>query len=188
MTRFNNMSEFIAARDAELSAPTSATGLTEMEGDFALYMANREWAEQQALRQMDYQTSANRIAMDFSSAEAAKQRAYQTEMANSAYQRAVEDLKKAGLNPALAYSQGGASVPSVSAASGISSSGAMAAMVDSGYTPYEIRSKEKISKNEISSREKIARINAAVSILNNTVNAAKDIGLSAAKPSGKIGF
>jgi len=44
-------------------------------------------------------------------------RQWQEKMSNSAYQRAMTDMKKAGLNPMLAYQQGGASVPSTSAAS-----------------------------------------------------------------------
>jgi len=50
-------------------------------------------------------------AADFNSAEAAKTRAWQTDMAGTTYQRTMEDMRKAGLNPMLAYSQGGSSVP-----------------------------------------------------------------------------
>lgn len=45
------------------------------------------------------------------------QNEYQTEMANTQYQRGVEDMKKAGLNPALMYGQGASPAPSPSGAS-----------------------------------------------------------------------
>lgn len=43
--------------------------------------------------------------------EAAKNRKFQERMRNTEWQAGVEDMRKAGINPALAYSQGGASAP-----------------------------------------------------------------------------
>lgn len=56
-------------------------------------------------------------ARDFNAAQAQLNRDYQSEMSNSAYQRATSDLTKAGLNPMLAYTQGGAGTPGGATAS-----------------------------------------------------------------------
>jgi hypothetical protein len=58
------------------------------------------------------------VNRQFQAGQIQQQRDYETQMSNTAYQRATQDMKAAGINPLLAYSQGGASTPSTGAASG----------------------------------------------------------------------
>ena len=68
-------------------------------------------------KQRTWATNENVLQRDFNAAEAQKQRDWEQYMSNTAYQRQVEDMRAAGINPGL-INGSGASVPSGSAASG----------------------------------------------------------------------
>lgn len=64
----------------------------------------------------------------FNRVEAAANRKFQQRLSNSAHQRQVADLRRAGLNPILSAKYGGASVPPGATATGTNVSGAAGSM------------------------------------------------------------
>lgn len=93
--------------------------------------AMRFEAEQAALNRA-FQTSSAREAMTFEADQAKLNRDWQEHLSNTAYQRAIQDLQAAGLNPALAYQQGGAASTAGATAAGHAASGSSA----SGYMAH----------------------------------------------------
>lgn len=93
----NNKSDRNEAKDAAADANRFSAEQAQIA---------RDWEERMFTRSQEYNT-----------AEAATNRNFQERMRKTSYQTAVGDLKKAGLNPMLAYQQGGAGTPGGSAAS-----------------------------------------------------------------------
>lgn len=84
--------------------------------------ANMEFAAKQTAVGQDFARQMTGESQNF----AQHQMDFQERMSNTAYQRAMADMRQAGLNPILAYSQGGASTPggAMGTAMGASSLGA----------------------------------------------------------------
>lgn len=76
----------------------------QQNSQFEQNLAHARW-------QSDVQDQRIREGREFEAEQALVNRNWMEEMANSAYQRSMQDMRQAGLNPILAYQQGGAVTP-----------------------------------------------------------------------------
>lgn len=119
----------------------SAEGIAQQKYNQKSMLQQMGYNTMQAITQGIYNHIENTAAMNYNSAEALANREFQERMSNTAYQRTVEDMKKAGINPILAFANGGASTPGGSAATisgasmGLASSSALGVSRSGGFVP-----------------------------------------------------
>lgn len=130
------MSAFGASQQNKANAQQQqqAQGFNAEEADKA-----RAFNAEQAQMGRDFSQDMFNQSSAFNASEAQKSREYQTSMSNTQYQRATQDAMSAGLNPMLAYTQGGAGTPSGATASASPASGPSASGPSASTSPVSMQ-------------------------------------------------
>lgn len=144
-------------KNALASLLNSAVGSTLANGAFGL--AGTGLSMLYNYEQSKQLTGAQREQNAFNALEAQKQRDYETEMSNTAFQRQVADMRAVGLNPALMYGgtgASGASTPSGSSASGSGNGGQqfdpmqlLSIMMQNGVSLSQLNEQKRVNDSEI---------------------------------------
>lgn len=157
---FNPNSGFSSIRANDDNLFASAYSVQNMNNE--LYKQNMSLANE-----ISAMSSAKQY--EFNSKEAEKNRNWQEYMSNTAHQREVQDLIKAGLNPVLSASLGGSSTPSGATASGSSYSG-QSAQIDTSALGAIMSLYETILSTQ--TNLDVAKINQETALQTSAINSA----------------
>ena len=106
----NRPTSYNASAADELAAESANRGL------FSSWYNGRKIAAEDYLRAEQSAVNAFNRESSFNAAEAEKQRSFEERMTRNAYSYAIEDLKRNGINPVLAYGGSPAAAPAGSSA------------------------------------------------------------------------
>lgn len=138
-------------------------------------LAQQAFNSAQAKSTNEYNTMMWEHSAQYNAAEAEKNRQWQEYMQSTAYQRQVEDLKKAGLNPILAASMGGAGATSGAIANMGTVNGAMA---NSGLQNAQSASVGNYTGILENTSNQLALLGAMVTGLSTAMEAAADMNIN----------